>query len=156
LVHLKPITPANFDELIRLQVGSGQEAYVSSVVHSLAQAWVYRDTAFPFAVYADDIPVGFVMLGYYAQRQQYTLWKFLIDQKYQGKGYGRQALQLAIEYLVERFAAREIYTGVSIGNEAARHLYASVGFVPTGLVEDHMEEMKYVCAAPDRQAACKK
>lgn len=42
---------------------------------------------------------------------------------------------------------KEIYTGVALGNETAKHLYASVGFVETGVVEDHMEEMRYMCQA---------
>ena len=83
------------------------------------------------------------MLGYYEARKQYTLWKFLIDEQYQNKGYGRKALQLAIDYLIDTFNVTEIFTGVALGNETAKHLYMSVGFEATGVVEDNMEEMKY-------------
>lgn len=82
------------------------------------------------------------MLGYYESRNQYTLWKFFIDKRYQSKGYGREALKLGITYLKDRFDAKEIYTGVSVGNEMAKRLYNSVGFEATGLVEDGMEEMR--------------
>ena len=84
------------------------------------------------------------MLGYYEERKQYTLWKFLIDERYQNKGYGRKALLLAIDYLIDTFDVSEIFTGVSLGNEIAKYLYYSVGFEATGVVEDNMEEMKYV------------
>lgn len=145
MVELREINGDNLEDILNLRVSESQRAFVSSTAHSLAQAWAYRKTAFPFAVYADELPVGFVMLGYYASRNQYTLWKFLIDERYQHKGYGREALQLAIRYLVKSFDAGEIYTGVALGNRIAKHLYQSVGFTVTGLAEDGMEEMRYLC-----------
>ena len=143
-VELREITPANLDDVLKLRIFEHQAAFVSSTAHALAQAYVYHETAFPFAIYAGDTLVGFIMLGYYQARNQYTLWKFLIDKQYQKKGYGKEALMRGIAYLVEKFNAREIYTGVLLGNETAKHLYASVGFVETGRVEDHMTEMVYV------------
>ena len=85
------------------------------------------------------------MLGYYESRKQYTLWKFLIDKEYQGKGYGKEALKQGITYLKEQFDAKEIYTGVSLGNEAAKGLYKSMGFTETGLIEEGMEELRFIC-----------
>jgi len=81
-------------------------------------------------------------MGYYEAKQYYTLWKFLIDYRYQNKGYGRQALQLGIEYIRDNYNAKEIYTGVVPGNDVAKGLYESVGFKSTGLVELGMEGMK--------------
>ena len=142
MIKLCEITKDNLDEVLALNVSEHQKGFVSSTAASLAQAYVYRDTAFPFAVYADNILVGFIMLGYYEARNQYTLWKFLIDKKYQNKGYGKEALKQGILYLRNTFDAKEIYTGVSTGNEQAKHVYKSLGFVETGLVEDGMEELK--------------
>lgn len=142
MIVLKEITRENLDEVLALSVAEHQESYVSTTAASLAQAYVYRDTAFPFAIYADEKPVGFIMLGYYESRNQYTLWKFLIDKQHQNRGYGREALKQGITYLMERFDAKEIYTGVSVGNETAKHLYKSVGFAETGLVEEGMEELR--------------
>lgn len=143
MVELRKIDDSNFDEVVALRAADDQTAYVSTVAHSLAQAWLNRETAFPFAIYADGAPVGFVMLGYYAAREQYTLWKFLVDARHQQKGYGRVALRLATDWLAETFGAREVYTGVLLGNEVARRLYASFGFVETGLIENNMREMRY-------------
>ena len=145
MVELREITKDNLEEVLKLRISECQEGFVSSTAYSLAQAWVYKETAFPFAIYADNVLVGFIMLGYYESKKQYTLWKFLIDKHYQNKGYGRKALQLAVKYLIETFDVSEIYTGVALGNEIAKHLYNSVGFVETGVVEDNMEEMRFVC-----------
>ncbi len=143
MIQLRKITKDNFDEIQNLSVAEYQKKFVSSVSDSLAQAWLYYDTAYPFAIYADDLLVGFVMLGYYESRRQYTLWKFLIDERYQNKGYGKQALQLAINYLYSEFNCKEVYTGVYIGNNIAKHLYTSFGFEKTGKIENNMEELKY-------------
>ncbi len=77
----------------KLKVDESQQSFVSANGDSLAQAYVYSETAFPFAVYEDSTIVGFIMMGYYEAKAYYTLWKFMIDSRYQNKGYGRQALE---------------------------------------------------------------
>ena len=144
LVVLKEITKENLDEVLALSVADDQKSFVSTNAESLAQAYVYSDTAYPFAVYDDDTIVGFIMMGYYEAKEYYTLWKFMIDKRYQNKGYGRRALELGIRYLRNRFNVSEIYTGVIPGNTIAKNLYKSVGFKETGVIESGMEEMRLV------------
>ena len=145
MIELRQITRDNFEEIVNLKVNDEQSAFVSTVAHSLAQAWLYKDTAFPFAIYNNNTPVGFIMLGYYEERNQYTLWKFLIDEKYQNNGYGKQALALAVNFLSANFNAEEIYVGVSVNNKTAKHLYMTFGFQPTGRTENGTEVLKYIC-----------
>ena len=141
MITLKEITRDNIDEVLELKVSENQTAYVSSNGDSLAQAYVYPKTAYPFAVYEDSTVVGFIMMGYYEAKAYYTLWKFMIDARYQNRGYGRKALELGIRYLKDRFDVSEVYTGVVPGNTVAKGLYESVGFKDTGLIELGMEEM---------------
>ncbi|MCR5411040.1 MAG: GNAT family N-acetyltransferase [Lachnospiraceae bacterium] len=142
MIHLEPVTKDNIEGLLKLTVKEDQKAFVSTVAESLAQAYVYPDNAYPFGVYEDETPVGFIMMGYYEVKQYYTLWKFLIDQRYQNKGYGRQALELGLAFIKEKFGPPDIYTGVAPGNAVAKSLYRSVGFEDTGLIECGMEEMR--------------
>ena len=144
MVVLKEITKENLDGVLALSVADDQKSFVSTNAESLAQAYVYSDTAYPFAVYDDDTIVGFIMMGYYEAKEYYTLWKFMIDKRYQNNGYGRRALELGIQYLRDRFNVSEIYTGVIPGNTIAKNLYKSVGFKETGLIESGMEEMRLV------------
>ena len=145
MIHLEPITRENLDAVLALRVREDQRGFVSTPAESLAQAYVYRETAFPFAICAGGTVVGFIMLGYYEAKHYYTLWKLLIDREYQGRGYGREALRLGIDFLRDERRAEAIYTGVSPGNAAAKALYASCGFQFTGVFEDNMEEMRLVC-----------
>ncbi|MDE5819012.1 MAG: GNAT family N-acetyltransferase [Lachnospiraceae bacterium] len=144
MVELREITKENYEECLNLRVAEGRENFVSSTVHSLAQAWIYYDTAFPFAIYADGTMVGFMMLGYYEVGEYYTLWKLMIDEKYQNKGYGKKALRLGIDYLIDRFKVREVYTAYYATNHIARNLYASIGFRETGEIVGNQIGMKFI------------
>ena len=144
MVELRAITKDNYEECLNLSVADSQKNFVSSNSHSLAQAWVYYNTAFPFAIYADNIMVGFIMLGYYEAEKYYTLWKFMIDTKYQNKGYGKRALKLGIDYLVNRFNVKEVYTAYEMNNSVAKKLYTSVGFRETGEVAGNGVGMKLI------------
>ena len=144
MVELREITKENYEECLNLNVADSQKNFVSSTAHSLAQAWIYYDTAFPFAIYADNVMVGFIMLGYSEAAGYYTLWKFMIDERYQNKGYGKKALKLGINYLVNRFKVKEIYTAYYITNQIARNLYASAGFRETGEVVGNEVGMKLI------------
>lgn len=145
MIKLDEITADNLEVVLKLKVSKEQENFVSTTAYSLAQAYVYRENAYPFAIYADDTLVGFIMFGFYELKNQYTLWKFLIDEKYQNKGYGKMALALGIEYMKKQYDIKEMYTGVAIDNDVAERLYHSVGFQLTGLIENGMKELRYVC-----------
>jgi len=136
MVELREITESNYSECLNLKVSDDQLNFVASNVYSLAQAWVFHETAYPFAVYAEDVMVGFVMMGYDGSKGVYFIWRFMIDRRYQGKGYGKAALQLSIKYLVDRFGLREIYLSFMPGNTAAENLYSGAGFQRTGEMDD--------------------
>ena len=145
MIQLKTVTGGNLDEVLALKIHESQAGFVSTTAESLAQAYVYPETAFPFAVYDDQTVVGFIMMGYYEAKQYYTLWKLLIDKRFQHQGYGRQALEQGIAFLKERFRVNEIYTGVIPENRTAKKLYLSAGFEETGLLENGMEELRLKC-----------
>ena len=132
MVELREITKENFDACLSLKVSKKQTNYVAPNIFSLAQAWVNRKTAYPFAIYADDTIVGFIMLGYYDVNSCYNVWRFMIDEKYQGKGYGKAALLLGIQYLTEKHNVKEIFLSVVPENTVAERLYRSIGFERTG------------------------
>lgn len=142
MVELRKITKENYESVLALRVSDAQRDFVPTVTEALAQAWVYYDTAYPFAVYADGVPVGFIMLGYYAEKAQYTVWKFLIDERHQCRGYGRAALRLAVDWLKCTFGTQTVYLGCTHENHTAERLYASVGFRRTGFETETGFEMK--------------
>ena len=101
---------------------------------SVAEAH-FSDKAWFRAIYADDTPVGFVMLYDDAQAGEYYLWRMMIARPHQGKGFGRRAVGLVVEYVKSRPGAKELvasYVPIEGGPEP---FYRKLGFVPTGAVE---------------------
>jgi len=135
MVELRKITKENYLECLGLSVADEQKDFVTSNTYSLAQAWVFYNTAYPFAVYADETLVGFIMLGYLEKHNEYTVWRLMIDKKFQGKGYGKAALKLGIEYLQKEFGVSEICLSFVSGNKPAEAMYESLGFQRTGEVD---------------------
>lgn len=88
--------------------------------------------------------VGFIMLGYYEAQNYYTIWKLMIDTHYQNKGYGKVALKLGIDYLVNHFNVKEVYTAYEMNNSVAKKFYISLGFRETGIVVGNDVGMKLI------------
>ena len=44
-ISLRPVTKENLEEVLELKVGEDQRGFVSTTAESLAQAYVYGDTA---------------------------------------------------------------------------------------------------------------
>jgi len=137
---LKEITGDNFSECINLKVSEEQQTFVASNVKSLAQAWLYLNNARPFSIYDGENMVGFLMVDidfhWHGDKNTVYLWRLMIDEKCQGKGYGKAAVQLAIKYLKENINPDKIKTAYVPGNESAKKLYESLGFVVNGEIDD--------------------
>lgn len=96
MVHLEKITQDNYRERVRLNVAEQQRHYVVPNATSLAKAYAFYDTARPFVVYNDDMMIGFVLLRNH-QELGYIIDQFMIDERYQGKGYGTPSYDYPVE-----------------------------------------------------------
>ena len=149
MVHLEKVTYKNEEEIIGMDINESQYPFVANNVESLADAYIAITSgeayAYPFAIYDDDTPVGFLMLGYNeaalegpeapeSLRNNYSLWRLMIDKRYQGKGFGREAVRLALEFIRTWPHGKAEYCVLSYEpeNEVAKKLYASFGFVENG------------------------
>lgn len=142
-VRLREITDENRDAVTSLRVSPAQEPYVAGVAESLEEA-AGEPEARPCyrAVYVDDAPVGFVMLsenvppGDERYPWRYYLWRLLIDERFQRRGYGAETLDVLITELRGRPGADELFTSVVPGNESPVGFYERYGFVRTGEIFD--------------------
>ena len=143
MINLKPITEDNFVDAFALQLASGQEAYVSHPIRSLAQAYVYRNQCQPFGIYQDDTMVGYVMVIYDYDIPEYDIWHMTIDKDSQGLGYGSEALDRVLEYIETKpfGTSDKVALTCNKDNEPAIRLYKRKGFVATGAVYDDEIEM---------------
>jgi len=152
-VTLREITDANRSDIMRLAVTPEQSGFVDGVAASLAEAAAKPDARPWFrAIYADETPVGFVMItdgapaGHPEFEWPYYLWRLLIDAHYQRHGYGSAALDLVVEYVRGRPAAVELVTSAVPGEGSPMSFYERCGFLATG----GMLDREHVYALPLR------
>ena len=142
MVELRAITEDNFLDAFHLSLAPGQESCVSHPIRSLAQAYVYRDQCQPFGIYAEGKMIGYVMVIYDYDVPEYDIWHMMIDKAEQRRGYGSEALDRVIEYIMTKpFGdSSRVALTCSKDNAAARKLYESKGFSATGVeYEDEIE-----------------
>ena len=130
-VSLREITKETVNSILNLSVTKEQEQFVASNAVSIAQAHFSEDAWFR-AIYADETPVGFLMLSDQPDKGEYFLWRFMVDAQHQGKGYGHRALELLIEYVKTRPNAKELFLSYVPGSGSPETFYRKLGFKHTG------------------------
>jgi diamine N-acetyltransferase len=140
MVTLRPITEANREEVEALRVGPGQDRFVSSVARSLLEVSEEPDgRALFWGVYDGETPVGFVMIADEVGSPDYIphyLWKLLIDERYQRRGFGTATLDLIVDYFLSRPGIEEMWTSAGQGDGSPVTFYEKYGFERTGEIVD--------------------
>jgi diamine N-acetyltransferase len=131
------VTAETVRAICALEVSADQRSYVATNALSIAQAH-FEPRVWFRAVYAGETPVGFVMLHDDPEKAEYFLWRLMIDARHQGRGYGRRALDLVVDYVRGRPGARELVSSYVPGDHSPSGFYRRYGFVETGEV-DHGE-----------------
>jgi diamine N-acetyltransferase len=146
-LSVQPVTIKNWRELAHLRVREDQTNFVASNVYSIAESQFGYDhpeqghwNMVPYGIYDGDVPVGFFMIGYNFSHSgpQGFIIRLMVDEQHQNKGYGT----FAMNWILGHFRADERIKRIGIsydpGNDVARKLYASLGFIETGEI-DHGE-----------------
>ncbi len=147
MLRLEKINGKNIWDVLRLSVREDQRTFVAANDISIIEAYTAitgNGVALPFGIFDEDKPVGFLMIGfdkddYWEDAPQiadgnYNLWRLMIDQKYQHRGYGKKAVELALEFVRSFPCGEAEYCWLSYepDNEVAKRLYGSFGFAETG------------------------
>jgi diamine N-acetyltransferase len=138
-ITLREITKENWRDILCLKVAPHQEQFVASNAASIAEAHFNSELAWFRAIYAGDVPVGFLMLEDNVAQQEYFLWRFMIAEQYQGCGYGRKALELLFAHVKTRPGANAVETSCVPAKGGPGPFYEKMGFVYTGTEEEDGE-----------------
>ncbi len=130
-VSLREITEKTVRTICDLKVDDLQQKFVATNAVSIAQAY-FSDKAWFRAIYADDLPVGFLMLEKDTKKQEYFLWRMMLDDRYQRMGFGYKAMILLIEYVKTLPDATELLTCCVPGDGSPEEFYRKLGFERTG------------------------
>lgn len=137
MLRIEKINGKNVWEILKLRVSESQKEFVAANNVSIIEAYTTvtaNGFAFPFGIYDGKTPVGFMMIGYDSAdywedtpdiaRENYSLWRLMIDENYQKKGFGREAVALGLDFIKSFPCGRSEYCWLSYEpeNEVARQL----------------------------------
>ncbi|KAF9959840.1 hypothetical protein BGZ72_008614 [Mortierella alpina] len=146
-VTLREITKENWRAITDLKVAPSQEQILATNLKSLCESH-YAEDAWIRGVYADETPVGLLLMSLWTPDDWYAVWRFMIDEKYQGLGYGRRTIQLAIAHVKETYPDAKQIRLNSVGPEGRKdvaakdspyNFYAGLGFKPVGEYDEDGE-----------------
>lgn len=128
-LNFQSITAKNWQACTKLELNPSQKDFVPSNLYSIAEAQFYPN-AKSKALYVDEALVGYVLFGQDSETKAWRLFRLMIDQSQQGKGYGKAAVQLVIKSLPK--SAKNIFLSYNPANQRAAQLYKSLGFKEQG------------------------
>jgi len=138
-VTLRPVNAENWRALLKLKVREDQSGFVASSLYSIAEAqFGFEDEGrwdfYPFGAYVSDEPVGFVMYCYNFEHSRFQAFvmRLMVDEKFQGKGYGREIMLQVLDVFRANGQIKNVGISYEPHNVSARKLYASFGFVEPG------------------------
>ena len=150
MLRLEQVNGKNVWDILKLTVKEDQKNFVANNDISIIEAYTAitaNGFAFPFGIYENETPVGFLMIGFDIDdywddapsiaKGNYNLWRLMIDKAYQRRGFGKEAVQLALDFIKSFPCGEAEYCWLSYEpeNEVARQLYHSFGFSETGEVD---------------------
>jgi diamine N-acetyltransferase len=133
-ITLRDITQDNFQECIHLSVFADQEKFISSNTYSIAESKIFSFWIIK-AIYAAEIMVGFLMYAKDNKNGILDLARLMIDCKFQGKGYGKEALNCLLSIAKEDEEIDRIGIHVEKENEDAKQFYKKYGFEDMRMME---------------------
>ena len=138
MIRLVEINEENWLGFAGLRVREDQRGYLDSALGILARGYVYRACrARVFGIAAGETPVGLALVRDLDEEPAcYDLQQFMIDERYQGMGYGAEALRLIVAELEAEgnYPCAEVC--VNREDVPALRLYEKLGFRDTGYVDE--------------------
>lgn len=148
MITLTEVTEENWFDVAGLSVKDDQKNYVAPAIGILARGFVYRDcNSRIYVIENDGIIVGVSLVREFTDEPPgYDLQQFMIDQRYQGKGYGSEALALILDELRKEGHYDHAEICVKKDDIAAIRLYEKNGFIDSGYVdEDAPDSLNMIC-----------
>jgi diamine N-acetyltransferase len=137
MIHLVDIDPSNWR--LDLKVAESQKKYVANSAVMMARAYAYREQrSRAFVIYDDETPVGMVLYHDEDSLDAYIFSEILIDERFQGKGYGTAATKIVLDRMKEDGRYHKVVLCYIEGNDAAKKLYEGFGFAEIDRDEDEI------------------
>lgn len=129
-LEIHGVTATNYRDILQLTVAQSQKDYIESPYECLVDSVEWKQFK-PVGLYVNEELVGFAMYGFFEEEGKHgRLWidRLLIDEHFQGRGYGTQFMKKLIKKVTAEYGQQPIYLSVYPENEGAVHLYQKLGF----------------------------
>ncbi|MFD0618931.1 GNAT family N-acetyltransferase [Paenibacillus sp. GCM10027629] len=134
MITFQAIDKANWQECINLKLKKEQEQFIASNLYSIAQVQ-FLERFEAKAIYDEQQMVGFTLFGLDSDDDNYWIYRFMIDERFQGRGYGTAAFNSIIDHIRQREDRTDVLMiSYAPTNEQARRLYAKAGFTELGIM----------------------
>ena len=148
MVKLTEVTEDNWLDVASLSVKDNQKQYLAPAIGILARGYVYRNcNGRVFVFENDNTIIGVALVREFTDEPLgYDLQQFMIDQQYQGKGYGSAALELILDELRREKHYDHVEVCVKKEDTEAIRLYEKHGFVDSGYIDEDMpDSLNLIC-----------
>jgi RimJ/RimL family protein N-acetyltransferase len=147
LVYLSPVSIEDAQRWtewlndIDIAIPLGDESY-ETITLELTEDWIKeyvkeQTNIFDIVKNADDKPIGRILLfGVNHVNRSANIGLFIGEKDEQGKGYGREAMELLLDYGFNLLNLHSIMLGVFSFNKKAINLYKKMGFKEIGRRRD--------------------
>lgn len=148
MIRLTEITEDNWFEAADLSVRDDQKGFVAPAIGIIARGYVYRDcNGRVYAIEDDGTIVGLALVREFTDEPLgYDLQQFMIDERFQGRGRGSEALELILDELRREAHYDHVEVCVKKDDAEAIRLYEKYGFTDSGYVdEDAPDSLNLIC-----------
>ena len=136
MIHLESINRDNWRQATFVTTDPQRlcpldEEWVTSAAFSIVQS-VYEPEWKSRLIMDDETIIGFVFYGWWKEKNEPLLCRYMIDIDFQGKGYGKRALPIVVDEMMKEYQTNRVLLTLESSNKKAVHIYTGFGFIPTG------------------------
>ena len=142
MIHLIDVNEENWMDIIKLSVNEHQQKFLDRPTGIIARGYIYRNcNARVFGIVDDSQIIGVALVRDFTEEPlNYELQQFMIDERFQNKGYGTEALRQILKLLKQEGRYGGVEVCVNREDTAAIHVYEKVGFVDSGYVDEELPD----------------
>ncbi|MGD6960090.1 GNAT family N-acetyltransferase [Rossellomorea aquimaris] len=126
-LYFRDIDNTNVCIVKNIKLKPGQDKFIETVEECLEEAKAHHEWH-PVAIYSDEEIIGFAMYGSFGSNKDTWIDRIMIDQNFQGKGFGKIAMTKLIDIVSKEYGVNVIYLSIIEENKIAHSLYESIGF----------------------------
>ena len=148
MIRITDVTEENWLDVAGLSVKEEQKGFLAPAIGILARGYVYRNcNARVWVIENDGTAVGAALVREFDDEPLgYDLQQFMIDGRYQGRGFGSLALEAILDALRREAHYDHVEVCVKKTDTAAIRLYEKHGFTDSGYVdEDVPDSINMIC-----------